>query len=92
MSRKWCSKGLAVSCALLFLASLVALVLSVSHLVLEARVRCLLNAAGQVSYRIENRRRDKLYGKPDPDATVDTSELADAVSLRACYACKTTPE
>ncbi|KAI0729780.1 MFS general substrate transporter [Fomitopsis betulina] len=52
------TKGLAVSCALLFLSSLVALVLS-------------------ISYRVENRRRDMLYGKPEPDATVDTSELAD---------------
>ena len=32
-----------------------------------------------VSYRLENRRRDKLYGKPVPDATVDTLELADKV-------------
>ncbi|TFY62669.1 hypothetical protein EVJ58_g3717 [Rhodofomes roseus] len=31
-----------------------------------------------ISYRLENSRRDKLYGRPDPDATVDTSELADA--------------
>ncbi|KAI0738952.1 MFS general substrate transporter [Daedaleopsis nitida] len=30
-----------------------------------------------VSYRIENKRRDAKYGKPDPNATVDTTELAD---------------
>lgn len=30
-----------------------------------------------ISYRLENVRRDRLYGRPDPDATVDTSELAD---------------
>jgi len=30
-----------------------------------------------ISYRIENRRRDRLYGKPVADATVDTSDLAD---------------
>ncbi|EGO03746.1 hypothetical protein SERLA73DRAFT_175369 [Serpula lacrymans var. lacrymans S7.3] len=30
-----------------------------------------------VSFRWDNQRRDKLYGKPDPDAKVDTSELAD---------------
>ncbi|KAJ7778141.1 MFS general substrate transporter [Mycena metata] len=30
-----------------------------------------------VSYRRENARRDKVYGKPNPDARVDTSELAD---------------
>ena len=36
-----------------------------------------------VSYRIENRRRDRKYGKPVPNATVDTTELADKVcSLR----------
>ncbi|KAI8976613.1 MFS general substrate transporter [Trametes punicea] len=28
-------------------------------------------------YRFENRRRDKKYGKPIPDAPVDTTELAD---------------
>ncbi|KAI6044007.1 major facilitator superfamily domain-containing protein [Pisolithus marmoratus] len=33
-----------------------------------------------VSYKRDNKRRDELYGKPDPDATVDTSELADKVS------------
>ncbi|KAJ7461755.1 MFS general substrate transporter [Mycena galericulata] len=30
-----------------------------------------------ISYRTENARRDKLYGKPDPTKRVDTSELAD---------------
>ncbi|KAF8636920.1 hypothetical protein AX17_003171 [Amanita inopinata Kibby_2008] len=30
-----------------------------------------------ISYRRDNARRDKLYGKPEPDARVDTSELAD---------------
>ncbi|KAI0760248.1 MFS general substrate transporter [Fomes fomentarius] len=30
-----------------------------------------------VSYRLENKRRDKLYGKPVPNETVDTAELAD---------------
>ncbi|GLB42135.1 putative major facilitator superfamily protein [Lyophyllum shimeji] len=30
-----------------------------------------------VSYRMENARRDKLYGRPDPNARVDTHELAD---------------
>ena len=36
-----------------------------------------------VSYRIENRRRDRKYGKPVPNARVDTTELADKVcSLR----------
>ena len=32
-----------------------------------------------VSYKLENRRRDQLYGKPDPDAPVDTTVLADKV-------------
>ena len=35
--------------------------------------------AAQISYRIENRRRDRLYGKPVADATVDTGDLADKV-------------
>ncbi|TFK82621.1 MFS general substrate transporter [Polyporus arcularius HHB13444] len=30
-----------------------------------------------VSYRVENRRRDRVYGKADPDAVVDISQLAD---------------
>ncbi|OCB91312.1 MFS general substrate transporter [Sanghuangporus baumii] len=30
-----------------------------------------------ISYIMDNRRRDHLYGKPVPEATVDTSELAD---------------
>ncbi|RPD75575.1 MFS general substrate transporter [Lentinus tigrinus ALCF2SS1-7] len=30
-----------------------------------------------VSYRAENKRRDRLYGVPDQDAIVDTTELAD---------------
>lgn len=33
-----------------------------------------------------------LYGKPEPDATVDTSELADGVSLRCRCDCETVPE
>ncbi|CCL99611.1 uncharacterized protein FIBRA_01629 [Fibroporia radiculosa] len=51
-------KGFAITCALLFVSALVALILS-------------------ISYRLENQRRDRLYGKPEPNATVDTSELAD---------------
>ncbi|KAI0631138.1 MFS general substrate transporter [Trametes polyzona] len=34
-----------------------------------------------LSYRIENRRRNAKYGKPDPDAPVDTLELADKAPL-----------
>jgi hypothetical protein len=33
------------------------------------------------SYRMDNARRDGEYGLPDPDATVDTSELADKVNV-----------
>jgi hypothetical protein len=33
----------------------------------------------QISYRRDNIRRDKLYGKSTPDAKVDTYELADKV-------------
>ena len=35
-----------------------------------------------MSYRLENKRRDRLYGKPEPNATVDTTELADKVCIR----------
>jgi len=42
-----------------------------------------------LSYKYENARRDGEYGPPDPDATVDTSELADKVNivctLTKCY-------
>ncbi|KIM91552.1 hypothetical protein PILCRDRAFT_711 [Piloderma croceum F 1598] len=47
-------------------------------------VTCALSLLGAVcaiilslSYRFDNRKRDKLYGKPAPDARVDTYELAD---------------
>lgn len=30
---------------------------------------------------MENKRRDKKHGRPDPDAAVDTTELADKVSV-----------
>ncbi|KZP33760.1 MFS general substrate transporter [Athelia psychrophila] len=47
-------------------------------------VTCGLSLLGAVcaialsfSYRLENRRRDKLYGKPDPNGKVNTHELAD---------------
>ncbi|KAJ8585669.1 MFS general substrate transporter [Rhizopogon salebrosus TDB-379] len=33
------------------------------------------------SYRMDNARRDGEYGLPDPDATVDTSELADKAPM-----------
>lgn len=49
---------------------------------------CALNAFGGVlavvlymSYKRDNARRVALHGCPDPDAPVDTSELADKVSL-----------
>ncbi|EJC98223.1 MFS general substrate transporter [Fomitiporia mediterranea MF3/22] len=34
-----------------------------------------------ISYFLDNRRRDRLYGKPKPDAKVDTSELADKAPM-----------
>ncbi|KAI9567561.1 major facilitator superfamily domain-containing protein [Boletus coccyginus] len=52
------SRGFGVSGAVMFLAALSALVLT-------------------VSYRRENARRNAAFGEPDPDAPVDTSELAD---------------
>ena len=39
-----------------------------------------------ISYRIENRRRDRLYGVPDPLAPVDTTELADKVRVSCLWA------
>ncbi|KAJ7666034.1 MFS general substrate transporter [Mycena polygramma] len=36
-----------------------------------------LCAVLSISYRMENARRDRLYGKPDPNGRVDTSQLAD---------------
>ena len=36
-------------------------------------------AITQVSYRQDNERRNKLYGIPEPNAKVDTYELADKV-------------
>ncbi|KAI0687669.1 major facilitator superfamily domain-containing protein [Cytidiella melzeri] len=52
-------KGFAVTCALMFVVTIAALVLT-------------------FSYRFENARRDRAYGKiADENATVDTRELAD---------------
>ncbi|KAF9466736.1 major facilitator superfamily domain-containing protein [Collybia nuda] len=51
-------KGFAVSCALEFLASACAIILT-------------------TSYRMDNAHRNRLYGKPDDNARVDTHELAD---------------
>jgi len=51
-------KGFAISCSLLLLAALCAIILT-------------------ISYRIENRRRDRLYGEPVADERVDTDDLAD---------------
>lgn len=49
---------------------------------------CALNALGGVlavvlytSYKRDSARREALHGRPDPDAPVDTSELADKVSV-----------
>ncbi|KAF8893164.1 major facilitator superfamily domain-containing protein [Gymnopilus junonius] len=51
-------KGFGVSAALMFLAALCSVVLS-------------------ISYRWDNARRDRLYGKPKPGIKVDTRDLAD---------------
>jgi len=51
-------RGFAVSCALMFLGAMLAIVLS-------------------ISYRQDNVRRNMLYGIPEPNAKVDTYELAD---------------
>ena len=53
-----------MTCALEFLAAIVAIVLT-------------------INYRLENKRRDSKYGTPHPNATVDTSELADQVRAYA---------
>ncbi|THH00963.1 hypothetical protein EW026_g1643 [Hermanssonia centrifuga] len=56
-------KGFAVSCALEFLGTIVALILT-------------------LSYRIDNRQRDRKYGKVvDSEATVETRELADKAPM-----------
>ncbi|OCB89282.1 MFS general substrate transporter [Sanghuangporus baumii] len=66
-------KGFAVTCALEFLAALCSLILSSSFLYLDK----LKNAFSQASYFLDNRRRDRLHGRPKPEAKVDVSELAD---------------
>ena len=40
----------------------------------------------QIVYRRENRRRDMQYGKPPPDAPVDTTILADKVHTISAFA------
>ena len=37
----------------------------------------------KVSYRLDNKKRDRLYGKPQRNTTVNTHELADKV----CFFC-----
>lgn len=41
----------------------------------------ILSAILSLSYWYDNRRRDKLYGIPDKDQFVDTSELADKAPM-----------
>ncbi|TDL18778.1 MFS general substrate transporter [Rickenella mellea] len=38
---------------------------------------CLMGLVLSISYRMDNNRRDRLYGKPSPQEKVDTSEFAD---------------
>ncbi|OAX35080.1 MFS general substrate transporter [Rhizopogon vinicolor AM-OR11-026] len=40
-------------------------------------IRCILAMDSLASFRLDNIRRDRQYGKPDPNDMVDTSELAD---------------
>ncbi|KAJ7858727.1 MFS general substrate transporter [Mycena leptocephala] len=42
-----------------------------------AFLAAILSLVLNFSYRMDNARRDELYGKPDPNARVDTSDLAD---------------
>lgn len=42
---------------------------------------CVLATVLYLSYKWDNTRRDALHGRPDLDAPVDTTELADKVSL-----------
>ena len=73
-------KGLAATCGLQFLSAAVALVLTVSSIPKNRSTRAKQGYFVPKAYYIwENRRRDQIYGKPDPDAAVDVSELADEV-------------
>jgi len=42
---------------------------------------CLCALVLTLSYRHANHRRDELYGRPEPGAQVDTSELADKAPM-----------
>lgn len=43
--------------------------------------------SGKIHYRYENARRDRVYGKREPGAKVDTQELADRVSFPSVHSC-----
>jgi len=45
----------------------------------------LLSIILSISYRLENARRDRLYGVPKQGVKVDTRELADKVRLLGLY-------
>lgn len=73
--------GFSVNCALEILAAVIALVLTVSpQAALSGQVEDVDAFWPQASYRLENRRRDRIHGKVDLDAVVDTTELADKVN------------
>lgn len=75
-------KGFAVSCGLEFFGALCAIVLTVRSLIMHSFPDEVLTLSVQISYRVENARRDKKYGKvQNTDTTVDTRELADKVGL-----------
>lgn len=74
-------KGFAVSCSLMFVASVAALVLTVSiQRLSRSRIFVIYCYCNQISYRLDNARRDCMYGKiAHQHAPVDTSEFADKV-------------
>lgn len=69
-----------VCCGFEFLGALLCLVLTVSPL---RTVGSLFNTTQcyQIYFRVENARRDRVYGVPEKEKIVDTRELADKVYL-----------
>lgn len=75
-------RSVLVSCALMFLGAILAIVLSVSYTPVLSYILFVHSSnenGQQLSYRQDNLRRNELYGIPEPDAKVDTHELADKV-------------
>ena len=80
------TKGFAVSCALEFFAALCAIILTVGVI---RQFRCFSSHNDtQISYRVDNRQRDRKYGKVEnTEATVETRELADKVRHAISLSC-----